>query len=244
MRSLFGGDTYESDNDERLDKKFSYNYQVIKSMYPKASELPEEEVRGIIRKYYQAPKGQEEQVIKDYIRQKEPEWQAQYFDEDNDLAHSTNLSENILGKAKDIWNIATDTVKYTPEAIGELAADANIAYRHWKDMNRTGKKLVNKYGSNAAANIDDYYHSLLQCQLAKISPVSRKYGLALGYGKEIYDYYKKKNHMFPNELIKDMQKDLHNNIYGSNIGKKYRNKPCQELLDEFRTENMRQEKIY
>ena len=30
MRSLFGGDTYESDNDERLDKKFSYNYQVIK----------------------------------------------------------------------------------------------------------------------------------------------------------------------------------------------------------------------
>ena len=55
---------------------------------------------------------------------------------------------------------------------------------------------------------------------------------------------RKKNHMFPNELIKDMQKDLHNNIYGSNIGKKYRNKPCQELLDEFRTENMRQEKIY
>ena len=184
MRSLFGGDTYESDNDEKLDRKFSYNYQVIKRMYPKASKLPEEEVRGIIRKYYQAPKGQEEQAIKDYIRQKEP------------------------------------------------------------DMNRTGKKLVNKYGSNAAANIDDYYHSLLQCQLAKISPVSRKYGLALGYGKEIYDYYKKKNHMSSNELIKDMQKDLHNNIYGSNIGKKYRNKPCQELLDEFRTENMRQEKIY
>ena len=50
--------------------------------------------------------------------------------------------------------------------------------------------------------------------------------------------------MSSNELIKDMQKDLHNNIYGSNIGKKYRNKPCQELLDEFRTENMRQEKIY
>ena len=68
------------------------------------------------------------------------------------MAHNTNLSENILGKAKDIWNIATDTVKYTPEAIGELVADANIAYRHWKDMNRTGKKLVNKYGSNAAAN--------------------------------------------------------------------------------------------
>ena len=78
MRSLFGGDTYESDNDERLDKKFSYNYQVIKRMYPKASELPEEEVREIIRQYYQAPKGQEEQAIKDYIRQKEPEWHQLY----------------------------------------------------------------------------------------------------------------------------------------------------------------------
>ena len=40
MRSIFSNN-YESDNDERLDKKFSYNYQVIKRMYPKASELPE-----------------------------------------------------------------------------------------------------------------------------------------------------------------------------------------------------------
>ena len=77
MRSLFQNN-YESDNDERLDRKFSYNYQVIKRIYPKASELPEEEVRGIIREYYQAPKGQEEQVIKDYISQKEPEWQQLY----------------------------------------------------------------------------------------------------------------------------------------------------------------------
>ena len=77
MNSIFQNN-YESDNDERLDRKFSYNYQVIKRMYPKASELPEEEVRGIIRKYYQTPKGQEEQVIKDYIRQKEPEWQQLY----------------------------------------------------------------------------------------------------------------------------------------------------------------------
>ena len=51
MNSLFQNN-YESENDKRLDKKFSYNYQVIKRMYPKASELPEEEVREIIRKYY------------------------------------------------------------------------------------------------------------------------------------------------------------------------------------------------
>ena len=77
MNNLFQNN-YESENDKRLDKKFSYNYQVIKKMYPKASELPEDEVRGIIRKYYQAPQGQEEQAIKNYINQKEPEWQQLY----------------------------------------------------------------------------------------------------------------------------------------------------------------------
>lgn len=93
MNSLFQNN-YESENDKRLDKKFSYNYQVIKNMYPKASELPEEEVRKIIQKYYQAPQGQEEQVIKDYIRQKEPEWQQ--------LAETLkNPDISALGHSKD-----------------------------------------------------------------------------------------------------------------------------------------------
>ena len=32
MSELFK--TYDSENDERLDKKFKYNYQVIKNAYP------------------------------------------------------------------------------------------------------------------------------------------------------------------------------------------------------------------
>ena len=56
MNSIFQNN-YESDNDERLDRKFSYNYQVIKRMYPKASELPEEEVRGISENIIRHPKG-------------------------------------------------------------------------------------------------------------------------------------------------------------------------------------------
>ncbi len=106
MRSLFGGDTYESDNDERLDRKFSYNYQVIKRMYPKASELPEEEVRGIIRKYYQAPKGQEEQAIKDYIRQKEPEWHQLYGLDYEDKEENQNQDSNSFWQPmqnNDFW---------------------------------------------------------------------------------------------------------------------------------------------
>ena len=105
MRSIFSNN-YESDNDERLDKKFSYNYQVIKRMYPKASELPEEEVRGIIRKYYQAPKGQEEQVIKDYIRQKEPEWQQLYGLDYEDKEENQNQDSNSFWQPmqnNDFW---------------------------------------------------------------------------------------------------------------------------------------------
>ena len=86
MRSLFGGDTYESDNDERLDRKFSYNYQVIKRMYPKASELPEEEVREIIQKYYDKRGTHEEsqQAVMDYIHKKEPEWKRLYFKDEKE----------------------------------------------------------------------------------------------------------------------------------------------------------------
>ena len=116
MRSLFGEDIYESDNDERLDKKFSYNYQVIKRMYPKASELPEEEVREIIRKYYQAPKGQEEQVIKDYIRQKEPEWQTKYFDEDDENKENTR---GIVDGFNSLKKIYQDYKKYAPMKIND-----------------------------------------------------------------------------------------------------------------------------
>ena len=52
MNNIFNN--YDSENDERLDKKFSYNYQVIKNAYPQVSKLPEDEVREIIRKYYDA----------------------------------------------------------------------------------------------------------------------------------------------------------------------------------------------
>ncbi len=33
MNNIFNN-SYDSENDERLDKKFKYNYQVIKNVYP------------------------------------------------------------------------------------------------------------------------------------------------------------------------------------------------------------------
>lgn len=96
-----------------------------------------------------------------------------------------NPINNAWQKVKDISAIIADTIRYTPESLGELAADTKIAYDYWQQMNQTGNNLVTTYGTNQGADIDNYYHPLLQCQLAKISPISRDWGLRLGYAKEI-----------------------------------------------------------
>ena len=77
----------------------------------------------------------------------------------------------------------------------------------------------------------------------QISPTSRDWGLRMGYGKEIYDYHKKKGNMPMQTIIADSQKDLKNNLYGSNMGYNNPNQSCENMLDEFRTENMRKENI-
>lgn len=129
--------------------------------------------------------------------------------------------------------------------LGQGVADARIAKHYYDRMLDTNARLLKKYGSGAANGTDNYYHPLLQCQLAKISDEDRINGLVLGYGKEAFDIAKKvfiqgKNW---NDVIADSQKDLQNNAYGSNIGYNNRNKSCWELLDDLRTENMRKENI-
>ena len=60
-------------------------------------------------------------------------------------------------------------------------------------MNQTGNQLVKTFGSGQGADIDNYYHPLLQYELAKISPQSRDNGIVLGYAKEyLMDYPKKR----------------------------------------------------
>ncbi len=154
-----------------------------------------------------------------------------------------NTINNAWQKVKDISTIVADTIRYTPESLGELAADTKIAYDYWQQMNQTGNNLVTTYGPNQGADIDNYYHPLLQCQLAKISPISRDWGLRLGYAKEIWDYHKKKGTMPMSEISADSRKDLQNNLYGSNSGYYNPNKTCWEMLDERRTPNMRKANI-
>ncbi len=134
-----------------------------------------------------------------------------------------------------------EQIRKAGENLGELAADTKIAYDYWKKMKQTGNQLVKTFGSGQGADIDNYYHPLLQCELAKISPKSRRNGIALGYAKEyLMDYpVKRITGQSHDEIMEDSQKDLQNNLYGSNLGYYNPNTSCEDLLDDRRTPNMR-----
>lgn len=132
------------------------------------------------------------------------------------------------------------------EDAGEFLADGVIALDHLNQMKDAGRKLVNMYGSGAGKDIDNYYHPLLQCQLAKISEKSRQNGLTLGRWKEDYWDYPKKVYIQKKpvkEVLADSEKDLQNNLYGSILGEENPYISCWELLDDRRTENMRKANI-
>ena len=127
--------------------------------------------------------------------------------------------------------------------IGEFAFDTKLAYDYWQKMNTTGKRLVNTYGPGQGVGIDNYYHALLQCELAKISSQSKKNGLLLGYAKEyMMDYPKKRffQGYSHDKIMQDSEKDLLNNFYGSNLGYYNQDMSCFDLLEAKRTPNMRQ----
>lgn len=148
---------------------------------------------------------------------------------------------------EEFWNRMINNANIGGSA-GESLADTAIAYDHYRKIKDTGHKLIRKYGKNtgAGAGIDDYYHPLLQCELAKISPFSRQIGLGLGYAKEwLMDYPANLWKKMPIADIKrDTEKDLKNNAYGSIIGANNPQKSCYELLDDLRTEKMKDENIY
>ncbi len=173
-----------------------------------------------------------------------PDWQEQYinpkaeqtFDDWQGTKQQTNLSNNYFQNnrqnsqnmlnnekktMKDMWqNLKTQTVMpykalwQFSENVGELAAAAKLAYDYKKRMDEAGKKLVKTFGPGQGADIDNYYHPLLQCELAKISPRSRAYGIALGYGKESLDYLKKRflQGMDHGVLMEDIEKDCSSKV--------------------------------
>ena len=162
MNNIFNN--YDSENDERLDKKFSYNYQVIKNVYPKVSKLPEDEVREIIRKYYDATGTHEDsmQAVMNYIHEKEPEWKRQGLlskttDDSSEPYlefNGRNLRWMENGEEKYSWPAMSGSPEYQdrmyqarrnegPLPEGEWNVEQN-RLQHYDDLGNTQKWLASK----------------------------------------------------------------------------------------------------
>lgn len=243
----------------RKDKEMTYKLHSVPT-YMAYGGVPEGEAYGGEPQYIQTPYGlvKNDSTYKKYLQEKEKE---QNHNNQGNLSNYTQYPTNFWGNSADNnYGFGNSDIEGNVEKmkssslnirnpitslynaghkIGELAADAKIAYDYLQKMKQTGRKLVTTYGPNQGADIDNYYHPLLQCQLAKISPTSRDWGLRLGYAKEIWDYHKKKGTMPMSEISADSRKDLQNNLYGSNLGYNNPNKSCWDMLDDRRTPNMR-----
>ena len=69
-------ETFENEHDEKMTRKFSYNYQVLKRLFPEVYKLPEGEIRSLVRSIYDNPKMGDELLdhLSDVINKKKPEW--------------------------------------------------------------------------------------------------------------------------------------------------------------------------
>ena len=149
MSELFK--TYESENDERLDKKFSYNYQVIKNAYPKVSELPEDEVREIIRKYYDAIGTHEDsmQAVMNYIHEKEPEWKMKYF---------YNNADNVFGNAFNGTSTISASSPMTPNWQGN---------QNWQD--EYDEELIDTFYNHLKQDGIEGYKNFIYCDTSGLN---------------------------------------------------------------------------
>ena len=100
------------------------------------SKLPEDEVREIIRKYYDTTGTHEDsmQAVMNYIREKEPEWKMKYFNEEESVGRVTNILNNL-----DL--IYQDYKKYAPMRLNDKYKHALLNCRA-AQRGQTGEDLV------------------------------------------------------------------------------------------------------
>ena len=69
-------ENFENEHDEKMTRKFSYNYQVLKRLFPEVYKLPESEIRSLVHSIYDNPKMGDELLdhLSDVINKKKPEW--------------------------------------------------------------------------------------------------------------------------------------------------------------------------
>lgn len=74
----FFGKTYENDNDEAMSRKYGYNYDCLKKMYPDVYKLSEKDIKPMINKLYEGPANESfedmTQRVQAYAKEKEHSW--------------------------------------------------------------------------------------------------------------------------------------------------------------------------
>ena len=253
MNNLFNN--YDSENDERLDKKFSYNYQVIKNAYPKVSELPEDEVREIIRKYYDATGTHEEsmQAVMNYIREKEPEWKRLYFKSET-LDNGSRIQPMTEKQKKEAEALARQIRPEMPNMFTDNMAD-NIwenahhlpgyesgyfvgmvkpALDHWQNMDNKNIIDIGKQAYNIYQDYKEYYplrlndkykHAVINCRAAQRGQTGEDLVTLLSRLKEFSDV----NLLKSNTLTESIQ-DSQANALGRSLGRLYKDGNCEEMV--------------
>ena len=169
----------------------------------------------------------------------------QYDDDREGLVEIKNNNQKI--NIQSIFDDIIPIVTSGTYALGNLAADVQIAFNYYEQMKRANSQLISRYGRNtgAADHTDEYYHPLLQCHFGQMGDNNKINGLLLGYAKEaVMDYGPKRfKGIKHDEIMSDSGKDLYYNELGNKMGANNRNRPCVDLMDFLRTENMRNENI-
>ena len=75
-KSFITNEIFENEHDEKMTRKFSYNYKVLKRLFPEVYKLPEGEIRSLVHSIYDNPKMGDELLdhLSDVINKKKPEW--------------------------------------------------------------------------------------------------------------------------------------------------------------------------
>ena len=94
-------ETFENEHDEKMTRKFSYNYQVLKRLFPEVYKLPESEIRSLVHSIYDNPKLGDELLdhLSDVINKKKPEW-GEYLNPKSEETEQSVQQDNPMQPVK------------------------------------------------------------------------------------------------------------------------------------------------
>lgn len=223
------GEEFENEFDEKMAHKYGDGYKCVKSVYPDVCKLPESEIQPMT--YIARYKGDTVEEAKDfvskYIKEKEPMWKQEYFNNGNEIGN-TNISKLNLTPL-------TESNKAQRERAAKRLAPKKLIYpNEEQEDNKFLNRISPAYATFDTASLlydrlkemerfntpgsDNYYHPVAFCQVgqkARKNPAYMPLAMGASATKEIYDLGKKTYKGTPtSEIFSDIHKDLLNNSEG------------------------------